>query len=690
MKPYYKAKISFFFAFFLIFISIERSEAWMSNGIFWNKNLHLLAGAVGGAGFADGNKTLARLNNPYAAVLDSSGNIFVLDTSNHLIRKSTGGVVSTFVGVAGSSGSTNGTGTAAKLGNPYGMTIDSSDNIYFSESFYHTIRKITSGGVVSTFAGTSSSSGSVDATGTAAKFKNPSGLTIDSSGNIYVADSGNHTIRIITSGGVVTTLAGTAGTSGSTDATGTAASFNSPNGVAVDSSGNVYVTDTYNYTIRKITSAGVVTTFAGTVGSSGSANGTGTAAKFNAPFGIAIDSSGNLFVADTNNSVIRKITTAGVVTTFAGTAGSTGYIDGTGAAARFISPQGIFIDGSNNLYVSDSSGNTIRKITSAAVVTTVAGTASTIGYTDATGSLARLNEPSQLAVDSSGNVYVATYSSIRKITRSGVASTFAGSNAGTMGTVNATGTAARFSYPRGVAVDSSGNLFVADSSSSIIRKVTSAGVATTLAGSGSTGSTDATGTAASFNYPTAIAVDSTSGNIYVADSNNSIIRKITSAGVVTTLAGTAGVVGSTDATGASASFSGSIAGLAVDSSGNIFLADAFNSKIRKITSAGVVTTYAGTGAAGYVEGNAASAKFNTPKGIAVDSLGNVYVADTGNNVIRKINTSGVVSTVVGKFGLSSVKLGALKGIINAPISVAVYRDRLYITTENEVLWCPKP
>ncbi|HIF27927.1 MAG TPA: hypothetical protein EYQ40_05270, partial [Candidatus Marinimicrobia bacterium] len=239
--------------------------------------------------------------------------------------------VTTLAG-SGSQGSANGTGTAAAFYLPTDVALDGSGNVYVGDQYNHLIRKITSGGVVSTLAG-SGSQGSTNGTGTAASFYKPSGVAVDGSGNVYVADKDNHLIRKITSGGVVTTLAGS-GSVGSANGTGTAASFNYPSGVAVDGSGNVYVGDWGNHLIRKITSAGVVSTFAGS-GSAGSANGTGTAATFNHPYGVAVDGSGNVYVADyLGNHLIRKITSAGVVTTLAGS-GSSGSANGTGTAASF-------------------------------------------------------------------------------------------------------------------------------------------------------------------------------------------------------------------------------------------------------------------------------------------------------------------------------------------------------------------
>src|ERR1051325_10454962 len=231
------------------------------------------------------------------------------------------------------------------------------------------------------FAGDASSLGSLDATGPAARFNGASAVATDSAGNVYVADSGNHTIRKITPAGVVSTLAGAAGSAGSTDATGAAARFNSPRSVATDNAGNVYVADTGNNTIRSITPTGVVTTLAGTAGMSGSTDASGAAARFNAPRGIASDAAGTLYVADSGNNTIRKITPTGAVTTLAGTAGSSGSTDASGAAARFNDPMGIAIDSAANVYVGDTNNNTIRKITAGGSVTTIAGTPQMAGFT---------------------------------------------------------------------------------------------------------------------------------------------------------------------------------------------------------------------------------------------------------------------------------------------------------------------
>ncbi|MEO5881893.1 MAG: SMP-30/gluconolactonase/LRE family protein [Caldimonas sp.] len=322
----------------------------------------------------------------------------------------------------------------------------------------------------------------VTASTPSAMFTTPEDVAVDAAGNFYIADTGNHRINKITSTGVFSTLAGSAGNAGTADGTGSAARFNVPRGLAVDSAGNVYVADTFNETIRKITPAGVVSTLAGLAGIGGSVDGTGSAARFSAPYSVAVDAAGTLYVADTSNQTIRRITPAGVVTTLAGLAGSAGFVDGTGNAARFTNPRGVAVDTAGNIYVADSGTQTIRRITPAGTVSTLAGLAPVVGSADGTGSAARFADPRGIAVDAADNVYIGDTGNrtVRKITPAGVVTTLAGL-ANNAGNVDGTGSAARFASPRGTAVDAAGNVYVADFNNESIRKITPAGVVTTFA-----------------------------------------------------------------------------------------------------------------------------------------------------------------------------------------------------------------
>ncbi len=598
------------------------------------------AGTIGGPGSTDGTGTSARFNFPYSVCSDASGNLYVADFVSHKIRKiSASGIVSTLAG-SGLAGSANGTGSAASFNYPQGICADAAGNIYVGDTYNNMIRKITSAGVVSTFAG-SGVTGNADGTGTGASFSHPQGICFDAGGNMYVADVGNHKIRKITPSGVVSTFAGS-GIAGSADGTGTASSFNSPAGICIDANGDMYVSDSQNRKIRKVTLSGVVSTFAGS-GASGATDGLGTAASFASPVGICIDASGTIYVADASNAKIRKINPSGLVSTFLGS-GIAGDLDATGTAARFWNPYGICSDISGNLYIADSDNHKIKKSTPTGVVTTFAGSRALSGSTDGTGTSALFYNPQGLCSDASGNIYVADYSNqeIRQVTSSSVVTTFAGST--TPGSTNGTGSAASFFNPMGVCSDTYGNIYVADTYNHKIRKIAPSGAVTTFAGSGSAGSADGLGTAATFNEPAGVCSD-INGNIYVADGASRKIRKVTPAGLVTTLAGS-GAAGSTNGTGAAASFYYP-QGICIDAAGDLYVADYPDHKVRKVSSAGLVTTFAGSGISGSTDGAAASATFYNPAGLCSDASGNIYVADFGNNKVRKITPSGIVSTLAG-------------------------------------------
>jgi sugar lactone lactonase YvrE len=616
-----------------------------------------VAGSIGVSGTNDGIGNDAKFKSPSGIAVDSGGNLFVADTGNHTIRKITpDGSVTTYAGAPGVSGTANGASSAARFSSPFGVMVDKNDNVYVADTFNDTIRVITPAGVVSTLAGKAGVAGALDKTGTAATFNHPVSLAMDSSGNIYVADTSNDLIRKIAHGAVVTTLAGLAGVSGSANGTNDTARFNTPYGITVDSQDNIYVVDTFNSALRKITLSGVVTTPAGVAGSTGPADGIGDQARFSSPTGVAAGNGLDVVIADFSNANVRKAIGGTNVITLAGLSGAPGIQNGSANTARFNSPAGIAIDAVGNLYVADEQNDAIRKVTPLGDVSTFAGTIGTAGSRDDSSLNAQFNRPLGVAFDPGGNLFVADTRNhtIRKITPGGEVSTFAGL-AGVSGTNDGVGTNALFNTPFALAIDAQTNVYVSDTFNHAIRKITPDGMVTTLAGSpGVLGTNNGVGLQAKFAFPEGIVVDP-DGNVFVADDDDFTIRKITPDGVVTTFAGVPGSVGSSDGTDA-ARFNFPF-GLAIDSNRNLYLADTANHTLRKITPAGAVTTLAGVaGVTGNVDGTGSDARLSRPAGVAVDANGNVYISDEDYHVIRKASPGApdmpVVDLITAKVGVT--------------------------------------
>jgi RHS repeat-associated protein len=599
-----------------------------------------LAGMSGPKGYVDGTGNAATLGMPWGITIDAAGNLYVADKSNYVIRKvTTGGVVSTLAGSPGVSGSTNGTGTAARFSTPMDVSVDAGGNLFVVDG--NCVRKITSGGVVTTIAGDANLVGSLDGTGLSARFNQPNAITVDASGNLFVADTGNRTIRKITPLGVVTTLAGAAGQMGSTDGTGAVARFGLISDIALAPSGILYVTDSAYYTVRSISAAGIVATVAGLSGTRGTTDGLGSVARFSDPRGITVDSTGRILVADYGGATIRTMTSAGLVATLVGTPDRHAVIDGTGSEGCFEAPTSIATGSDGTVYVTESAQGVIRRVSVANVVTTYIGLP-TAGYIDGTGSNARFNFfnwTSGLAFDLSGNLYVADSRNcvIRRVTPAGVVTTVAG-KAGVRGNVDGTGSAARFAEVQGIVADGSGGIYIADMMNATIRRMTSAGVVTTVAGqAGQHQLVDGTGTAARFIAPESIA-RSSSGTLYI--SNGQYLRKMTSAGVVTTLTNV------NNGTGVGSLIS-RICGLAVDSSGNVYEACSDILSLVKADSTGLLSRVAGgsgTGGVGNVlDGTGTAAKFGYLYSLALDNQGNFFIADY--QCIRRMTSAKVVTTI---------------------------------------------
>ena len=527
--------------------------------------------------------------------------------------------------------------TLAALIHPSDVAVGPAGNVYVSEWFGHRVRKIDAAGVISTFAGIGEWGFSGDGgLAVEAKLNHPFAIATDADGNVYVAEREGHRVRKIDTSGKITTLAGTGGSgSGGDGVPASEVPIPRPLGVAVDPDGNVYVASSHR--VLRIDGSGIITTIAGT-GDRGF-NGDGgpaVAAQLGDPHGLSLDATGNFYMADRDSNRIRRIDTAGVITTFAGT-GETGF-DGDGGPAkeaRLHHPLGVVADPAGNLYVGENGGGRVRRIDTAGVITTFAGTGDS-GYRGDGGPATQAQvDPFGVAVGTDGIVYSAEpgNSRVRRIDASGTITTFAGTDYAVP--VGGPATEALLDFPRGVAVRSSGEVVFGEWS--VLWKLDGAGAVARLALQSDTGNTRLEGVAD-------IAVDS-AGNLYVAEQRGHRIRRIDLAGKITPFAGTGDSGTSGDGGPATEARLDHPVGLAVDSAGNVYVAEREGHRVRRISQAGMITTFAGTGDSGTSGdgGPATEARLYSPRDVAVDSLGNLYIADRSGHRIRRVDRSGVIT-----------------------------------------------
>jgi sugar lactone lactonase YvrE len=587
--------------------------------------------------------------------VDSADNLFIADTLNARVRKvaAESGLITTVAGtgVQGSSGD-GGPAIAARLSGPWSVAVDSAGNLFIADYYEHRIRMIAAAtGIISTVAGTGERGFSGDGgLATAAKLLCPIGITVDLGGNLFIAEEGNQRIRKVSAAtGIIITAAGTGERGFSGDGgPATAAKVNLDAGLAADSAGNLFIADRGNNRIRKIAaSTGIISTVAGTgeAGFSGD-GGPATAGRLYWPTGAALDTAGNLIIADSSNRRIRWVAVSGVITTLAGIGKQDSSGDaGPATAARLYYPTDVASDAAGNVFIADLKNHRVRKVAAGtAVITTVAGTGEE-GFSGDGGpaTAAKLNWPDGLALQSTAGLFVADglNSRIRAITfASGIITTVAGDGVQGFSGDGGPATAARLFWPRGLATDAAGNLYIADWGNNRIRKLAvGTGIITTAAGNGESGFSGDGGpaTEARLDSPLGVAVDA-AGNLFIADYYNRRIRKVAGAtGIITTVAG--GGSSTEDGGPATAAILPQPYAVAVDASGNMFIADTGLNRIRKVAAnTGIITTVAGTGVRGFSGdgGPATASALNYPVAVCVDSLGNLFIADSSNDRVRVV------------------------------------------------------
>ena len=560
-----------------------------------------------------GPATSARLYVPSGVAVDADGNLFIADTGNHRIRKVfPNGLIVTVAGdsASGFSGD-GGPAVSARLSGPKGLALDAGGNLFFVDSWTFRIRRVSAAGIITTVAGNGTQGLSGDGgPATSAQLMigtgGPGGLAVDRAGNLFVPEDGGNRVRKVSPSGIITTLAGNGafGSAGD-DGPATSAQLRAPTGVAVDSSGNLFIVQ--RFAVRKVSTNGIITTVAGNGACCGSqgVDGPATSVQLNVS-GVAVDSVDNLLIAEWGR--IRKVS-GGIITEVSGN-GSYNTISGDGGPAinaRLLHPNGVAVDSAGNLFITELSNHRVRRVTPSGTITTVAGGGAGSVVDGAAATSVRLSLPGGIAVDSEDNLFIANsgQNNVLKVSPAGILTVVAG-RINFCSNDDSPGTEERFGYPAGVAVDGGGNLFIAISdfeTFACIRRVAPNGVVTTVAGSG-----------ALVPNPRGIAVDGV-GNLFIASWDR--LRKLAPDGTMTTVAGGDGALG-----------------VAMDATGNLFVADYFNGRVRKISPSGIVTTVAGDGPNLTDGGAARSAALAGPAAVAVDSAGNIFVAELVYNAVR--------------------------------------------------------
>ena len=587
--------------------------------------------------------------------VDKQGNYYIADPDNIMVFKVTPDGILTVVagnGILGYSGD-GGPATSASMLRPLDVAVDSVGNLYITDAGL-VIRKVTPDGIISTFAGTGED-GSYGDGGPAisAAFSYAYGLRADSSGTVYVADQTNNRIRKITPDGIISTVAGNGiqGFSGD-GGPATRATLNLPDDVVLDAAGNLYITDDGNSRVRMVTPQGIISTVAG----GGTLNPAGGVPALSAkirPGGITADPSGVLYVGDYLANRIVKVSN-GIATTIAGNGKNEFSGDGGPALQAGLNrPTAMGLDTAGNLYIADSNNHRVRKVDLNGNIDTIAGNGQ-FRYSGEGGpaTSATLFHPSSIAVDKSGNLYICEVeqSRIRKVDSKGITTTFAGTGRLRYSGDGGPAVNADLWLPSGVATDSAGAVYIADQTNSRVRKVTPDGIISTAAGNGDYGFSGDGGpaTGAALFGPQNVLVDS-AGNLYISDTGNDRVRKVTPDGIISTIAGNGREAFSGDGGPATAAALNQPAGLRLDAQGNLYIADSGNNRIRKVTPQGVISTLAGNGRAAFSgdSGQGTLAALNNPLDMITDAAGNIYIADFDNFRVRRVTPDGVISTIAG-------------------------------------------
>jgi sugar lactone lactonase YvrE len=642
----------------------------------------IVAGTLGFPGFSGdgGPATDAVLNGACGMAEDTLGNLYIVDRGNQRIRKVDAyGIITTVAGNGeeGFSGD-GGPATSARINDPSDVAVDAAGNLYISDRRNVRVRKVDISGIITTVAGGGPLFPDGDGGPATSAFVSPGGLALDGAGNLYIADVSpfGHAIRKVDQNGVITTVAGVrnclplpcGGRFSGDGGPATDAELNAPSDLAVDAAGNLYIADSYNHRVRRVDTSGIITTVAGTDTSGFSGDGgPATEAELKYPRDVALDDAGNLYIADNANHRIRKVDAYGIITTHGGNGEMSFFGEGVPAiSAGLRSATALVLERSNlprgrsprhqrptpashlsgagrtkgHFLLADSGNERVRRIDAKGMITTVAGNPMGVDGDGIAATLARLH-PRGLAMAATGGFYVSdTTHRIRKVDADGFLDTVAGTGTAGFSGDGVPAVIAELNFPAGLLLDRQGNLYIADSGNNRVRRVDTSGIITTVAGAGTSGFSGDGGpaTEAELKHPHDVALDD-AGNLYIADSHNWRIRMVDTDGIITTVAGTGSIGMSGDGGPAVMAELFDPQGLTLDKKGNLYIADMRNHVVRRVDTSGIITTVAGGGLIfpGGDGMRATDVRLYTPTDVEVDKSGDLFILEGGGDRLLRVS-----------------------------------------------------
>jgi sugar lactone lactonase YvrE len=566
---------------------------------------------------------------------------------------------------------------------PTDVAVDAHGDLFIADSMNNVVEKVTPAGRLSVVAGNGKQGAPTPGPANRSHLNYPAGVAVDAHGDLFIADEFNHVVEEVTPAGRLSVVAGNGKQGAPTPGPANSSRFGRPNGVAVDAHGNLFIADESNHVVEEVTPAGRLSVVAGDGIAGSPTPGPATSSALNGPVGVAVDAHGDLFIADAGNHVVEEVTPAGRLSVVAGDGIAGSPTPGPATSSALNGPVGVAVDAHGDLFIADAGNNVVEEVTPAGRLSVVAGNGKQGTPISGPATSSALNGPVGVAVDAHGDLFIADYyynitgyyydNVVEEVTPAGRLSVVAGAVPDPGSPKPGPATRSHLNGPSGVAVDAHGDLFIADELKHVAEEVTPAGRLSVVAGNGKQGPpTPGPANSSALGLPSGVAVDA-HGDLFIADAGNNVVEKVTPAGRLSVVAGDVAKLGPPTPGPANSSALDGPLGIAVDAHGDLFIADAGNNVVEKVTPARRLSVVAGNGKQGApTPGPATRSPLYQPHGVAVDAHGDLFIADAGNNLVEEVTPAGRLSVVAGD-GIAGLPTPgpAARSHLGGPSGVAV-------------------